>query len=274
MTPSSSQKLVASSHNIDVWLAFYNEISDSRLHAEYRKLLTDEERGKEFRFYFPDDQRRYLVTRAMVRTILSRYLPVAATDWRFSNNPYGRPEIANIAREDCGLYFNISHTRGLIALAVTQHRELGVDVENVRTRDVSIEIADRFFARAEVAELAAVLPERQQDRFFEYWTFKESYIKARGMGLSIPLGQFSFHYPHERAVHIEIQPELGDDANRWSFWQYRPTPEHLLAVCAERRVGEAPSLTFRRTIPLVMDEVLTPEVLKTSEGQALRFTHA
>lgn len=266
MTQLSRENLVASSRNIDVWLAFYHEISDPRLHSEYRRLLTDEERSKEFRFYFPDDQRRYLVTRAMVRTILSRYLAVAPVDWRFSNNRYGRPEIANMRREDCGVCFNISHTRGLIALAVTQHRELGVDVENVRTRDVSIEIADRFFARAEVAELATVPRERQQDRFFEYWTFKESYIKARGMGLSIPLGQFSFHYPHERAVHIEIQPQLGDDANRWSFWQYRPTPEYLLAVCAERRAGEAPSLTIRRTIPLVMDEVLGSPLLKTSEG--------
>jgi 4'-phosphopantetheinyl transferase len=259
-------RLIASEDRIDVWLAYYGEISDPRVHAEYRALLTDEERGKEFRFYFPDDQRRYLVTRAMVRTVLSRYLDVAPTDWRFANNPYGRPEIANLSRDECGLCFNISHTRGLIALAVTQHRELGVDVENVRTRDVSIEIADRFFAQAEVSELATVPPERQQDRFFEYWTFKESYIKARGMGLSIPLGQFSFHYPHERAVQFAVQPELGDDAARWSFWQYRPTSEHLLAVCAERRVGSAPSLVLRRTVPLVAEQTLQPQLLKCSEG--------
>lgn len=266
MTQPSRTSLAADERNIDVWLAYYQDISDPRLHGEYRALLTEEERGKEFRFYFPDDQRRYLVTRAMVRTVLSKYLAVDPVAWRFSNNPYGRPEVANISREDCGLCFNISHTRGLIALGVTHRRELGVDVENVRTRDVSIDIADRFFARAEVAELATVPRERQQDRFFEYWTFKESYIKARGMGLSIPLGQFSFHYPHERAVHISIDPQLGDEASRWSFWQFRPTAEYLLAVCAERRDGEAPRLTFRRTIPLVMDEVLAPPVLKSSEG--------
>lgn len=255
----------ASERHIDVWLANYQEISDSRLHAEYRALLTAEERGQEFRFYFPDDQRRYLVTRAMVRTVLSRYLDIDPADWRFANNKYGRPAIANFSPDECGLRFNISHTRGLIALGVTQGRELGVDVENVVTRDVSIDIADRFFAPAEVAELANVPPERQQDRFFEYWTFKESYIKARGMGLSIPLGQFSFHYPHERAVHIAIDPELGDDANRWSFWQYRPTSAHLLAVCAERHESGTPSLTLRNTVPMVTEEILQPELLKTSE---------
>jgi 4'-phosphopantetheinyl transferase len=257
--------LLASEQRIDVWLAHYDRIADPRLHADYRALLTEEERGKEFRFYFPDDQRRYLVTRAMVRTVLSRYLDVAPKDWRFANNSYGRPEIGNLTRAECGLCFNISHTRGLIALAVTQHREVGVDVENIQVREVGIEIADRFFAKAEVAELATVPSERQQDRFFEYWTFKESYIKARGMGLSIPLGQFSFHYPHERAVQFTVAPELGDDPIRWSFWQYRPTAEHLLAICAERRVGSAPSVTFRRTVPLVSEEVLRPQLLKTTE---------
>jgi 4'-phosphopantetheinyl transferase len=256
--------LIANEHRIDVWLAHYPEISDPHLHAEYRALLTEEERSKEFRFYFPDDQRRYLVTRAMVRTVLSRYLGVAPTDWRFSNNHYGRPEIANLPRAECGLCFNISHTRGLIALAVTQHRELGVDVENVQTRQVEIEIADRFFATAEVAELASVPPERQQDRFFEYWTFKESYIKARGMGLSIPLAQFSFHYPHEFAVQLAVEPELGDDAARWSFWQYRPTAEHLLALCVERGDGGIPSVTFRTTVPLVSEQAIQPQLLKTS----------
>jgi 4'-phosphopantetheinyl transferase len=257
--------IVANEHRVDVWLAHYDQISDPRLHAEYRALLTEEERGKEFRFYFPDDQRRYLVTRAMVRTVLSRYLGVAATDWRFADNDYGRPQIANLTRAECNLCFNISHTRGLIALAVTQRREVGVDVENVRTREVEIEIADRFFARTEVAELATVPPERQQDRFFEYWTFKESYIKARGMGLSIPLGKFSFHYPHERAVQLAVEPELGDDATRWGFWQYRPTAEHLLALCVERPEGVAPSVTFRRTVPLASEQVLQLQLLKTSE---------
>lgn len=260
--------LAASEHHIDVWLAYYQDISDAHLHATYRSLLTEEERGKEFRFYFADDQRRYLVTRAMVRTVLSRYLAVDPTDWRFTNNAYGRPAIANPGHAECGLRFNISHTRGLIALGVTQGRELGVDVENLQTREVTLDIADHFFAPVEVAELATVPKERQQDRFFEYWTFKESYIKARGMGLSIPLGQFSFHYPNERAVYIAIDPELADDANRWEFWQYRPTAEHLLAVCAERREGTAPSLTLRRTVPMVTEEVLRPELLKRSAAAA------
>jgi 4'-phosphopantetheinyl transferase len=254
---------------VDVWLA-RDEVADPRLQAEYRGLLTPEERDQELRFHFACDRRRYLVTRALVRTVLSRYLDVAPADWRFAANRYGRPRVVNAGREHCGLCFNISHTKGLIALGVTWHRDLGVDVEHVRARQVSLEIADRFFAPDEVAELATVAPERRQDRFFEYWTFKESYVKARGAGLSIPLEQFSFHYPHERAVRISIQPQLSDDANRWGFWQFRPSEDHLLAICAERRCAAPPALNVRRTIPLVSEEVVNAQVLKTSYEEYAR----
>lgn len=255
----------AAAGDVDLWLAFYDEIVDERLLLRLRELLSEAEQRQQVRFYFADDRKRYLVTRALVRTVLSRYAPIAPAEWAFSANQFGRPQIANPEPECCGLSFNISHTRGLIALAVTRHRELGVDVENVRTRQVSTGIADRFFSPVEVAELATAPLEQRQDRFFEYWTFKESYIKACGMGLSMPLDQFSFHYPHERAVRIEIEPALGDDASRWSFWQCRPSAEHLLALCVERKGSGAMRLGVRKIVPTVMDEALEAEWLKSSE---------
>lgn len=258
---------IASERNIDVWLAFYDEVVDQELQSRLRELLCDVERSRESRFYFADDRKRYLVTRAMVRSVLSRYAAVAPADWIFAANRFGRPEIANADREARGLSFNVSHTRGLIAVGVTQRLALGIDVENVVARQVSMGIADRFFAPAEAAELAHVRRRRRQERFFEYWTSKESYIKARGMGLSIPLDQFSFTYPGERGIRMAISPELDDDANRWCFWLFRPTPAHLLAVCAER-LDDPPQLTIRKTISTVMDEVLDLQCLRSSEASA------
>lgn len=255
-TECAAGRLQASSGRIDLWLNYYAEIADEALLARLRRLLSDEERAQEPRFFFADDRRRYLLTRALVRTVLSRYADVAAADWRFSSNAYGRPQIAACHGQAQRLSFNLSHTRGLIALAVSEQRTLGVDVEHLSVRRVSAGIADRFFAPDEVAALQAVAAEHQQQRFFEYWTFKESYIKARGMGLSIPLDRFSFHYPHERGVDLSIEPDLGDDATRWRFWQCRPTPDYLLALCAER--SDAPTqISLRRTIPTVSEELLS-----------------
>lgn len=252
-------------HTLDVWLAFYDEIVDEQLLEHLRSLLTEAERERQQRFYFADDRKRSLVTRAMVRTVLSQYESIAPSQWVFSENRYGRPQIANPGAACGSLKFNISHTRGVIALGVMRHREIGIDIENVLARPVSIAMADRFFAPQETADLARVAPSRQQDRFFEYWTFKESYIKARGMGLSLPLDQFSFAYPHDAGVRLTVQPELGDDAARWRFWQFRPTPEYQLAVCAERAETEPPSITIRKIVPTVAHELLELSASRISE---------
>jgi 4'-phosphopantetheinyl transferase len=263
--PTATTKLAIGQSGIDVWLTYYDEIVDERQIAALRLLLNPEEASQESRFYFADDRKRYLVTRAMVRMLLSRYAPIAPEHWVFSKNAYGRPEIANRIDEVRGLSFNISHTRGLIVLAVSRDRDLGIDVENVASRRTSIEIADRFFSAAEVAELYGVPVDRQQDRFFEYWTFKESYIKARGMGLSLPLDRFGFEFPHESAVRIRIQPDLDDRGDRWSFWQCRPTAEYLMAICAERSAGAPPAISMRRFNPLVGEAHIASQFLKTSE---------
>lgn len=249
---------------IDIWLIHYHDFNDEIMLAELRGLLQDSEREQEPRFYFSDDRKRYLVTRAMVRTLLSRYASVAPQDWRFVKNAYGRPQIDRRHTEALNLRFNISHTRGLIAIGIVRHREIGLDVENTRTRATSMEIADRFFSPTEAAELARMPEVKRQDGFFEYWTFKESYIKARGMGLSLSLEKFSFHYPNEREVQISIQPELGDAGERWLFWQYRPSPEHLLAVCAERMGDRIPKVVLRRAIPLAGDQIVSTELLKAT----------
>src|ERR1051325_230593 len=188
---TTNAKLPLEPTEIHLWLPLYDEIADEDLLSEYRTLLNTAEKEQEKRFYFARDRLRYLVTRALVRTVLSQYLSIHPRDWIFSTNAYGCPEIANAEARGACISFNISHTHSLIVLGVTRHRELGVDVENVQAREALIDIADRYFSPPEVAALNAVPAQQQQYRFFEYWTFKESYIKARRMGLSLPLDKFS-----------------------------------------------------------------------------------
>jgi 4'-phosphopantetheinyl transferase len=249
---------------IHLWLAFYDQITEESLHSAYRELLNTAEKDQELRFYFARDRRRYLVTRALVRTVLSRYAGIHPKDWIFSTNAYGRPEIVNVQARDERLVFNVSHTHSLIVLGVTRCRALGVDVENFHAREAAIDVADRYFAPQEVAALTDAPLDHQQYRFFEYWTFKEAYIKARGMGLSLPLDKFSFHYPNDRAVEIAIQPELADDAARWQFWQFRPTPEYLVAICAERNGISSSSLIVRQAVPMLGETNLPHQFLRVS----------
>ncbi len=250
---------------IHLWLADYEQISDEALHVAYRQLLSADERAQEPKYYFARDRRRYLVTRVLVRTVLSRYAPIDPRDWVFGTNAYGRPYAMNPQAEHLRLTFNLSHTHSMIVLGVTAGRALGVDVENIRSREVSIGMADRFFSPLESGDLAKTPSHRQQYRFFEYWTFKEAYIKARGMGLQLPLDKFSFDYPDDSRVRIAIDHELGDDPARWRFWQLQPEADYLLAVCAECLDAQVPELIVRRAVPLSGEKRLALQFLRTSE---------
>ena len=249
---------------IELWCAFCDQIADERLLASYRSLLTPEERHRESRFYFARDQHRYLITRALVRTVLSRYVAVAPDAWRFTADQYGRPHIANVDSTAQRVRFNISHTDRLVVLGITCERALGVDTEPVHARRAELQIADRFFSADEVAQLHATPAEHQQSRFFEYWTLKESYIKARGMGLSLPLGQFGFDLSQPRGVRISIDERLNDDPSRWMFWLLRVGADHYVAVGAEDAGGQAPQLICTSVVPLQSEAILEYEMLRRS----------
>jgi 4'-phosphopantetheinyl transferase len=235
------------SSEIHLWLAYPDEIKDPRLLAEYWRLLSGEELQRQQRFYFERDRHRYLVTRAMVRTVLSRYAGVAPRDWEFVVNAYGRPSIAAKLAATRWLEFNVSHSQDLVIMGIARARAIGVDVESVLPQRAALEVADRFFAPAEVAALRALPSEQQHRRFFDYWTLKESYVKARGMGLSIALDRFAFHIEDPTRIWLAIDPTLGDQAGRWTFWQLQSGRDYRGAVCAERRGEERLELSTMRS---------------------------
>ncbi len=251
--------------HIDLWLVFLHEVPDSLL-AEYRALLNEEERRQELRFHFERDRRRYVVTRALVRTVLSRYRDVDPRAWRFEKNQYGRPEVTNLGASQPPIYFNLSHTPGLIVCGVAASACLGVDTEAVDRERSALAIADRYFSPQEVAQLRSAPTKSQVSLFFQYWTLKESYIKAQGIGLSLPLDQFSFDLSRQGEVTISFHAPLQDDPRRLCFWLLKPTENHLLAVCLGRHEKADACLVIRRTVPLVSEELVRYPVLRISPG--------
>jgi 4'-phosphopantetheinyl transferase len=233
-----------------LWVARPEQIRDPELLLAYDALLTADEREKVARYRFEKDRHGSLVTRALVRTALSRYADVSPRDWRFVSNEYGRPEVQDPAGERA-LRFNLSHTNGLVVCLVSRDREVGVDVENRARRGELLEVADRFFSPFEVRALRALPPAQQLDRFFLYWTLKESYIKARGMGLAISLSAFSFDLdsPGE-GIRILIDPSLHDDPGRWQFSALSVGRRHAIAAGVERMGEREVRILVRETVPL------------------------
>ncbi|AIY41036.1 4'-phosphopantetheinyl transferase [Collimonas arenae] len=249
---------------IDLWLTPLDDQRDSRLLEAYRQLLSAEEQRRAQRFLRERDRHRYLVTRALVRTVLARFSGRAPESLRFKENRHGKPSLCAIDSCQRALSFNLSHCDDMIVLALTRERELGVDIENVALRPAPLHIARRYFAQEEVVDLGTLSAAAQRQRFFELWTLKEAYIKARGMGLAIPLDQFGFRFDASDRLAMWMHPDLGDCPSRWHHWQIRIASDYLVAICAEHRAATPfPSISATRTIPLVSEEHIGHVQLRT-----------
>jgi 4'-phosphopantetheinyl transferase len=251
-----SLESIADRHEVHVWYVMTDQVTDERLLPTYYGLLNPAERERNSRFVFPSGRREHLVTRALIRTTLSRYHPtVDPRAWQFTTNAFGRPELASPLCEP-RLRFNLSHTDGMIVCLVAADREVGIDVENVMRRQVDgVDIADHYFSVTEVADLRRLPRSEQRDRFFDYWTLKEAYIKARGLGLQLPLDQFSFHLGHGLPISISFGPRIADDPASWQFDLQRLTPSHRLALALRRH--DEPALAVR-IWPVAPGEMTAP----------------
>ena len=161
-------------------------------HEAYRALMSPDEHERMARLVFDRDRRSFLLTRALVRTTLSRYAAVPPAAWAFIANVHGRPEILDRPAGVPDLRFNLSHTDGLIACAITIGREVGVDVEHIRRR-LTHDVAGRFFAPREIEDLKALTEDEQQRLFFDYWTLKEAYSQSAWLRAGLAARRLRLH---------------------------------------------------------------------------------
>jgi 4'-phosphopantetheinyl transferase len=196
-----------------------------------RAVLSADEQARELRYRLPADRVRFVVGRGLARHLLGQVLSLAPADIAIETEAHGRPVLA--PHHPHGVGFNVSHTPGLVAVAITDTRDVGIDVEDT-ARAITHDIPSRFFSPAEVHELQAHPAAAQASAFFDYWTLKEAYIKARGLGLAIPLDQFSFHLAPQEPPVLTLDPRQDDTADRWQFHLASPTTRHRLALAVSR----------------------------------------
>jgi len=222
-------------NEIHLWYQDLDRGTTELLVERHWDLLSPDEQQKFQTFKIEAKRREYLMTRAVVRHVLSKYAPVPPQDWIFSQTAYGCPEIQHphLAQP---LRFNLSHSGNLVVCAVGFQCELGVDVEYIKNGENLFEIAQSHFSRSEVESLSRLSGQAQIQRFYEYWTLKEAYIKARGMGLAIPIQNFSFELSDTQGSPIRILTgqNLDENPDAWRFKLLRPTEKHQLALAVRR----------------------------------------
>lgn len=241
---------------LQLWCAFPDDLLDPAVEEECAALLNEEERDRWQRFRPEHRRREYLATHALARKALSFYRPVEPRDWRFVTNAYGKPSPAS----GCGLHFNLSNSAGL-AVCLVADVEVGVDVEARKRAHEIAKVEYKVFSAAELAQLDALPGSEQPDRYLSLWTLKEAYIKARGMGMALPLREISFLFDHAGTVRLDVAAGVDEDPSRWRFrsfdhaghriamawdgatgwplevWEARPptaSPKHILQLPASK----------------------------------------
>lgn len=216
---------------VHVWIARPDAVSGGDVLSDLLGLLSSDESRRHRRFLRATDRHHFLVAHALTRMTLSRYADVPPANWSFRPVGNGRPEIASPALTS-NLRFNLSHTKGLVACAVTLNDDLGLDVENTDRR-LNLKIADHYFSPFEAEQLRTLDASQQRERFFRLWTLKESYIKARGLGLALPLDGFSFRFDGD-SPSVQFADSIDDDPLAWSFHERAVEPHFRLALAVRR----------------------------------------
>jgi 4'-phosphopantetheinyl transferase len=217
-------------NDVHLWLAHLPSIPSQMSRLE--ECLSAEERERALRFRQAADRDRYIVAHGVLRLLLAHYLDADPARLRFRENAFGKPYLDE-SITSCR--FNLSHSGDFVLIGVTRVGEIGVDVETVRPRFATLEVAERFFAPAEVTVLRSLPQSEQATAFFRCWTRKEAFIKARGEGLSRALDQFEVAFRPEEPAALLRSADDPKASLRWSVQDASPAPGYAAAAVVEGR---------------------------------------
>ena len=193
------------------------------------QLLAEAERQNIRRLLRADQQHDRIVAWSLVRLGLSQAFQVSPSEWVFSRREDQRPFVL-APRGLPPFQFSLAHTRGLIALLVTSAALGGVDIEHMeRTDDLAL-VAPKICAASELAALDRLSGGAWKERFFELWTLKEAYAKARGAETVPRWSEVAFEINAHQAATVQLAPGVADTSVGWQFWRQRITAEHMLAA--------------------------------------------
>ncbi|MEK6246930.1 MAG: 4'-phosphopantetheinyl transferase superfamily protein [Planctomycetales bacterium] len=233
--------------DIDLWYTYIGDATPQLL-QQYYQLLDEQEKSRLARLRLERVRNEYLVTRALIRSVLSRYADVDPKAWSFSQSNHGKP----IVKAPWAGYqsFNISHSAGVVVCAVAAEGDLGIDIESINRKTTGVPIARRFFSTHEVGTLVAAGPSRQQEVFIQIWTLKESYIKAVGHGLTIPLDSFFLAFRTDGPPQLYLSSAPDQPLNDWQFVQLRLGGQHHIALATVGPIARNLYLKVKQLVPL------------------------
>lgn len=217
---------------IHVWYCDFD--LNSKKIDYYNALLSIDEIQKAGRFKFNKDKNCFIITRGILRMLLSSYLKMNPKDLNFKYTSFGKPYLA-IENQ---LKFNVSHSGNMAAFAFYQGREIGVDIEKVKNDFDVLELAQNFFSKTEIVALEKQSIENLPKAFFRCWTRKEAFIKAEGSGLSFPLDKFAVSLDHDIEANLLETQWNTEEKNEWKLFSFIPAAGYVGALAVADANGQ------------------------------------
>lgn len=200
----------------------------------YCALLSVDETKKAGRFRFKRDKNCFIITRGILRMLISSYLKTNPEDLNFKYTSFGKPYLA-IENQ---LKFNISHSGNMAVFAFFQGTEIGVDIEKIKNDFNVLELAQNFFSKTEIIALEKQSIESLPKAFFRCWTRKEAFIKAEGSGLSFPLDQFAVSLDHDIEADLLETQWNPEEKNEWQLFSFIPEVGYVGALALADTSGQ------------------------------------
>jgi len=196
--------------------------------GELLPLVAEERRQRVLRFRYAEDALRSLLGDLLTRHLLSLELGCHPADLSFATTAHGKPVLADRANP----WFNVAHSGRWVAVAISQ-QPVGVDIEQKAPIDPTPML--ELMSPDELKEFQGLPETTRMDYFYRLWTAKESFVKAVGSGLSVPLASITIR-PGPGGTRLVCGGEALAD---FFLRSHNLDPEYDLSVCAlEREFGE------------------------------------
>jgi 4'-phosphopantetheinyl transferase len=197
-------------------------------------ILSDEERARASRFIRARERRRFVRCRSALREILGRLLDEPPDALRFRTAAVGKPELDHTPDEyRPALRFNVSHSAELGLIAVCRGREVGVDLERVRTITEAGRIVASFFSPSELAEFQEIPEAERPLAFHRGWTRKEAVLKGFGMGLAGLSARHETGFGTTGLTARFTPATPSPRIDRWILWEAAPRPGFVAALVVD-----------------------------------------
>ena len=224
------RKIQVKTNHADVWCVSLEVEKDSL--KSLQQILSEDERIKAQRLRSEKVRDHFIAARYFLRQIIAPCLNAKPKDLEFQYGPYGKPALAG-KFESTDTCFNMSHSHGLALYAVTSGHAVGVDIEKMRPDLDCIKIAERYFSPQEVEALRKLPKDQQRQGFFNCWTRKEAYLKAKGEGFSSPADQFQVSLAPGKPAALLGHGLDPREAAKWSIEDLDVGPDYTAALAVE-----------------------------------------